>query len=99
MTVVTLTSVHHCTTIGSMRLTVNLEPELYALAKSLAQAEDCSISAAVNRLLRRSLPGEASPDDRLSDGIKRRHRLLVSRGRRPVAPDTIRRSEAEDDAS
>lgn len=30
-----------------MRLTVNLEPDLYALAKSLAKSEDCTISAAV----------------------------------------------------
>ena len=44
-----------------MRLTINLEPDLYAVAVSLAKAEDCSISAAVNRLLRRSLPGSAAP--------------------------------------
>lgn len=33
-----------------MRLTVNLDPDLYALAKSLSKAEDCTLSAAVNRL-------------------------------------------------
>ncbi len=38
-----------------MRLTINLEDGLYAVAKSLARTEDCSISAAVNKLLRRGL--------------------------------------------
>jgi hypothetical protein len=38
-----------------MRLTINLEDDLYALARTIAKTEDCSISAAVNGLLRRSL--------------------------------------------
>jgi Arc/MetJ family transcription regulator len=38
-----------------MRLTINLDDRLYAVAKSLARTEDCSISAAVNNLLRRGL--------------------------------------------
>src|ERR1019366_8659460 len=50
----TAAPLHH--NIG-MRLTVNLEADLYALARSLAREEDCTVSAAVNRLLRRSLPG------------------------------------------
>ena len=81
-----------------MRLTVNLESDLYALAKSLASAEDCTISAAVNRLLRRSLPG-AGNDER-GDSLRRalrRNGFVVSRGRRPITPDAIRRIETEDD--
>jgi hypothetical protein len=35
-----------------MRLTVNLDPDLYGPAKSLAREADCTISAAVNQLLR-----------------------------------------------
>ena len=35
-----------------MRLTVNLDDDLHRMAKALAIAEDCSISAAVNKLLR-----------------------------------------------
>lgn len=37
-----------------MRLTVRLDDDLYALAKAVSKAEDCSISAAVNLLLRRA---------------------------------------------
>ena len=37
-------------------MTVNLEPDVYAVAVSFAKAEDCSTSAAVNRLMRRGLP-------------------------------------------
>ena len=67
-----------------MRLTVDLEPDLYALAVSLAEAEACSISAAVNRLLRRSLVGGT---DR--GGSRRRNGFVVSRGREPVTAETV----------
>ena len=82
-----------------MRLTVNLEPDLYALAKSLSKAEDCTISAAINRLLRRSFPGATDRGTRSSNRTKKRNRFAVSRGRQPVTPDTVRRSEAEDDVA
>ncbi len=36
-----------------MRLTINLDDDLHRMAKALAIAEDCSISVAVNKLLRR----------------------------------------------
>lgn len=78
-----------------MRLTVRLEPDLYALAVSLAKAEDCSISAAVNRLLRRSL---AAGTDRRARPRRRNH-FLVSRGREPVTAETVARTEARDDAA
>ena len=82
-----------------MRLTVNLDPDLYAVAVSLAKAEDCSISAAVNRLLRRGLPGDAEHDV-LSDGAsKTRNGFVVSRGARPITAETVRRNEAEDDVT
>ena len=42
-----------------MRLSITLDDELYAVARSLAKAEDCSISAAVNALLRRGLEPRA----------------------------------------
>ena len=90
-----LTPVHQCTRLGSMRLTVNLEPDLYALAKSLAKDEDCTISGAVNRLLRRALHGAPQKDGR--GRSVRRNQFVVSRGRRPVTADTLRRIEAGDD--
>jgi hypothetical protein len=79
-----------------MRLTVNLEPELYALAKSLAKAEDCSISAAVNKLLRRSLSGSGRRGPKGRER-SRRNRILVSHGKRPITADLVRAVEAEDD--
>ena len=78
-----------------MRLTVNLEPDLYALAESLARAEDCSISAAVNRLLRRSLADGTDPGTR----PRRRNNFLVSRGREPVTAETVARTEPRDDVA
>lgn len=45
-----------------MRLTINLDDDLYAVAKSLAQTRDVSISVAVNTLLRRAIePGRIEP--------------------------------------
>ena len=81
-----------------MRLTINLEPELYAVAVSLAKAEDCSISAAVNRLVRRALPG-AKPGRRgEARRMKRRNGLLVCRGKEVITAETVQKIEAEDDA-
>ena len=80
-----------------MRLTVNLEPDLYAVAKALAQSEDCSISAALNRLLRRSLQGGATNGAARRSRPRRRNRFVVSRGAEPVTADTVRQTQAEDD--
>ena len=82
-----------------MRLTINLEPDLYAVAVSLAKAEDCSISAAVNRLVRRALPGASSRRGRPAHGMERRNGLLVCDGRQVVTTETIQRIEEEDDAA
>ena len=80
-----------------MRLTVNLESDLYALAKSLAKAEDCSISVAVNRLLRRSLPSAGKSAPKGSVRVAKRNGFVISRGKRPITADTVRQIEAEDD--
>ena len=80
-----------------MRLTVNLETDLYVLAKSLAKAEDCTISAAVNRLLRGSLPGGGKPGARVSRRPAKRNGFAISRGKQTITPDTVRQLEAEDD--
>jgi hypothetical protein len=81
-----------------MRLTVNLEPDLYALARSIAKADDCTISAAVNRLLRRSLPGRK--ENKVSGlGPKPvvRNGFTISRGAIPITPELVRQMEMEDD--
>lgn len=91
----TIAPLHHTT---GMRLTINLEPELYAVAVSLAKAEDCSISAAVNRLVRRALPGVEPRGARIAARMERRNGLLVSRGSEVITPEMVQRVEAEDDA-
>ena len=77
-----------------MRLTINLEADLYAAAVALAKAEDCSISAAVNRLVRRALRGTEP-----RRGGERRNGLLVCDGRQVVTAETIQSIEDEDDAA
>jgi hypothetical protein len=80
-----------------VRLSVNLDPDLYALAKALAKAEDCSLSAAVNRLLRRALLDPSRPgSDACRPGT--RNDFVVSRGRAPVTADLVREMDALDDA-
>ena len=80
-----------------MRLTVNLEADLYAVAKSLAKADDCSISDAVNRLLRRSLSTDV-PHAKGKKSMKR-NGFVISHGRRPITADIVREIEAEDKSS
>ena len=58
-----------------MRLTINLDSDLHAVAKSLARELDCSISKAVNRLLRRGLDQQAPPEP------TRGRRSAVSKGK------------------
>ena len=82
-----------------MRLTVNLDPDLYAVAVSLAKAEDCSISAAVNRLLRRGLSGGQRQPAPSAGLTRRRNGILVSLGGPPITADSVRGIEDEDDAS
>ena len=83
-----LTTIAPCTRIA-----------LYAVAVSFATAEGCSISAAVNRLLRRGLPGAGDRDTPSIGRTKRRNGILVSMGGPPITAETIRRIEEENDAS
>lgn len=46
---------------SSVRLTINLDDDLYAVAKSLAQMQDVSMSAAVNTLVRRAVEPPVEP--------------------------------------
>jgi hypothetical protein len=78
-----------------MRLTINLDEDLYAIGKGLARDEDISISKAINRLLRRATQPEAQRPP------ARRHprsALKVSKGRRLITAADVRSAEQEDDA-
>ena len=81
-----------------MRLTVNLDPDLYGLAKSLARGEDCTISAAVNQLLRRALPGGTNGGAKSGPPLTR-NGFVISSGREIITAETVRRAEAENDAA
>jgi metal-responsive CopG/Arc/MetJ family transcriptional regulator len=52
-----------------MRLTINLDDDLYAVAKSLAQTRESSISDAVNQLLRQGLERPRGPSRRSKTGL------------------------------
>jgi hypothetical protein len=75
-----------------MRLTINLERDLYAVARSLAQADDSTISQAVNKLLRRALD-PAPPPPRAASGRKKGddHLLPTVRGERPITSEDVYR--------
>ena len=81
-----------------MRLTVNLDEDLYAIARSLAQAEGCTVSAAVNRLVRRSFEDAGARRPTSKRGTKR-NGFVVSRGGVPITADVVRRVESEDDGA
>jgi hypothetical protein len=70
-----------------MRLTVNLESELYAIAVAYARNAGCSISDAVNLLLRRSLTPAVKPSKRRASGFP------VVRGERPFSDEDVERIE------
>ena len=72
-----------------MRLTISLDEDLYAAVKSLARADDVSMSAAINTLLRRAVfPAiEAVPVPSVRNG------LLVVEGRGPVTSEDVRLME------
>ena len=76
-----------------MRMTVNLEQDLYVVAKSLAREEDCSISAAVNKLLRCGL----TPPRRPGAGGKKteKHGFPVVKGDRVFTSDDVYRIDLE----
>ncbi len=76
-----------------MRLSVNLDPDLYALARAVATAEDCSLSGAVNRLLRRCLERRGRPSTRGASQIP------VVRCRRRFTAADVERLEAVDEGA
>lgn len=76
-----------------MRLTINLDPENYVIAKSIAKESDCSISKVVNQLVRKALePSSTQPDHECclnEDG------LPVVKGREVFCSDDVYRIDSE----
>lgn len=73
------------------RLTVSLDDDLYALAKAVAKAQDCSLSAAVNRMLRRTIEERYPPTEQLEGDVP------VVRCRGSFTAADVDRIEALDD--
>ncbi len=78
---------------SGVRLTINLDDDLYAVAKSLAQMQDVSISAAVNALVRRAVepPVEPVPVPSVADGGG----WPVVQGRRVVTAEDVKALDDE----
>ena len=76
-----------------MRLTINLDPENYVIAKSMAKESECSISKVVNQLVRKAIePSSTQPDNGSNldeDG------LPVVKGREAFCSDDVYRIDSE----
>lgn len=73
-----------------MRLSINLEPGIYALAKSLGKADDLSLSAVINRQLRDSFFG-------VKDTTFVKNGVLVSRSRIQVTRAMVQQASEDDE--
>ena len=82
-----------------MRITLDLPSDVYALAKSVSKDEDCTLGAAVNLLLRRSV--KVGKGRKLSAAKKPRVRngFVISRGAVPVTLEMVKQMETEADAA
>jgi hypothetical protein len=75
-----------------------MEEDLYRMARSIALAEQCSISSAINQLLRRSIEHNVPPKgSKKSFSLKGRRRLPVSHGTRPFSSADVAALELADD--
>ena len=66
-----------------VRLTINLNDEVYRVAKSMAIADDCSLSAAVNKLLQRGISGPPAKKKKNSTAFP------TVRGRQPFTSGDV----------
>jgi hypothetical protein len=88
----------------TMRLTINLDEDLYALAKAHAVAERISMSKAVNALLRVGLAADPSSTSRLQEQgegytVSSMTGFRVNKGREDVTPADVQAAlQEEEDA-
>ena len=74
-----------------MRLTINLDHDHYVIAKALAKEAECSLSKAVNELIRKALEPEASPSGKRSAYAK--DGLPKVKGKRAFTSEDVYRIE------
>ncbi len=79
---------------AGVRLTVRLDDDLHRMASAYAAAEGCSISTAINRLLRRLIAGGT-----VARRGNERFPVSKTRGSRVVTTAEVRRLESEDEDS
>ena len=79
-----------------MRFTISLEDDLYRVAKSLAKAEDTSMSKAINHLIRKGLETARQPAPKESGG-KGPSTFPVSRNCRPMSGEEVYDLEVAED--
>ena len=79
-----------------MRFTISLEDDLYRVAKSLAKAEDTSMSKAINLLIRKGLETARQPAPQKTGG-KGLSTFPVSRNCRPMSEEEIYDLEVAED--
>jgi hypothetical protein len=85
-----------------MRLTINLDDDLYAMARSHSIATKTSISKAVGDLLRRKTSGNAHPESEFSGSrpnypeIDPETLLPIIRTTRKITAEDVRRADDED---
>ena len=89
-------NIHQFTIYSFMRFTISLEDDLYRVAKSVAKAEDTSISKAINLLIRKGLETVRQPEPKKS-GRKALSTFPVSRNCRPVSEEEIYDLEVAED--
>lgn len=82
-----------------MRITLDLPADVYALAKSMAEDQHCTLDAAVNLLLQRSVKKPKPPKPPSMPKPKLRNGFVVSPGAVAVTPEMVKRLEAEADAA
>lgn len=79
-----------------MRFTISLEDDLYRVAKSLAKAEDTSMSKAINLLIRKGLETARPPAPEESGG-KGTSTFPVSRNCRRMSEEEVYDLEVAED--
>jgi len=81
-----------------MRFTMSLEEDLYRVAKSLSKAEDSSVSAALNKLIRSGLD-TVKPEMRSLKSGKKLSTFPVSEGCRPFSEEEVYAVDLDEEVS
>jgi len=83
-----------------MRFTINLDDELYAMARAYAVRERISISKAISSLLRRQVSESSPVKGRKKPGLHPRSGFpVVAGGTRKLKPEELRQTIDDEDVA